>query len=254
MTELDLHREANSVVPEEIREKIRDLGVEYIYYQTVTLNGRIMAKVVPAAQLERNLDRGVFMHRSAAADFQETIGGVMLGGGAQATEFVAMPDLDTFAVLPWDTRIARFMCTIYEPDHRPEIGGQIFPADARGHLKRTHAAFTQATGYELKTGCEPEMTWFGQQTEVKSRAGTGPSYLYNELERVREIYTRVMGYATAMGFEMVEGDYEDAGQIELNWMFDRAELTADRLVTYRMICAQVARELEIGRASCRERV
>jgi glutamine synthetase len=48
-----------------------------------------------------------------------------------------------------------------------------------------------------------------------------------------------------MGFTMVEGDFEDAGQIELNWMFDTAELTADRLVTYRQICKQVARELGI---------
>jgi len=245
MSELDLHREANSTVPDSVREQIRDKGVEYIYYQTVTLTGRVMAKVVPAAQLERNLQHGVFMHRSAAADFQVTVGGEMLGGGSQATEFVAMPDLETFSVLPWDNRVARFLCTIYEPEHRPEVGGEVYAADARGHLKRAHAAFTAKTGLELRSGCEPEMTWLGPQTEVKSRPGTGPSYLFNELERVREIFTRVMGYATAMGFEMVEGDYEDAGQIELNWMFDRAELTADRLVTYRTICAQVARELGI---------
>jgi len=42
---------------------------------------------------------------------------------------------------------------------------------------------------------------------------------------------------------MIEGDYEDPGQLELNWMFDHADLTADRLVVYRQICKQVAREL-----------
>ena len=41
---------------------------------------------------------------------------------------------------------------------------------------------------------------------------------------------------------MIEGDYEDDGQLELNWMYDRVELTSDRLVTYRQICKQVARE------------
>ena len=43
-------------------------------------------------------------------------------------------------------------------------------------------------------------------------------------------------------------------------MFDDCLRTADRLTTYRQICAQVAREFnliacfKIGRASCRERV
>ena len=53
-----------------------------------------------------------------------------------------------------------------------------------------------------------------------------------------------MEYGKAMGLDMIQGDHEDApGQLELNWMFDRAELTADRLTTYRQICKQVGREL-----------
>ena len=44
---------------------------------------------------------------------------------------------------------------------------------------------------------------------------------------------------------MIEGDYEDTGQLELNFQFDRCERTCDRLVTYRQICAQVAREFGV---------
>ncbi|NKX49904.1 glutamine synthetase, partial [Arthrobacter deserti] len=47
------------------------------------------------------------------------------------------------------------------------------------------------------------------------------------------------------GLDMIEGDYEDDGQIELNWMYDRVDRTADRLVTYRQICKQVAREFGV---------
>src|SRR5258706_12000358 len=55
---------------------------------------------------------------------------------------------------------------------------------------------------------------------------------------------KVMEYGRAMGLDMIQGDHEDApGQLELNWEFDRAELTADRLTTYRQICRQVGREL-----------
>jgi glutamine synthetase len=43
---------------------------------------------------------------------------------------------------------------------------------------------------------------------------------------------------------MIQGDHEDApGQLELNFNFDKAELTADRLTTYRQICRQVGREM-----------
>ena len=46
-----------------------------------------------------------------------------------------------------------------------------------------------------------------------------------------------------MGLDMIQGDHEDApGQLELNWMFDDVLRNADRLTTYRQICAQVARE------------
>jgi glutamine synthetase len=45
---------------------------------------------------------------------------------------------------------------------------------------------------------------------------------------------------------MIQGDHEDApGQLELNWMFDDCLRTADRLTTYRQVCAQVAREFNL---------
>ena len=49
-----------------------------------------------------------------------------------------------------------------------------------------------------------------------------------------------------MGLDMIQGDHEDApGQLELNFIFDDALRTADRLTTYRQICAQVAREFNL---------
>ena len=54
---------------------------------------------------------------------------------------------------------------------------------------------------------------------------------------------KVIEYSRAMGLDMIQGDHEDApGQLELNFQFDDALRTADRLSTYRQICAQVGRE------------
>ena len=244
MTALDLHRElnTNSSAAADLAARIRDSGVEYLYYQVVTLSGRVLAKVVPAKHLLRNLEKGVQFHRTALSDLQSTRGGVLLGGGAQAAEFTAIPDIESFRVLPWDRSIGSFFCRLYEPDHRPGVAGQPLATDARGNLYRAHDAFTKETGLRLKSGCEPEMSWIGESMEVQVRPGASPAYHLGNLELMRPIFKKVMEYSTAMGLDMIEGDYEDPGQLELNWMFDSCELTADRLITYRLICRQVARE------------
>jgi glutamine synthetase len=60
---------------------------------------------------------------------------------------------------------------------------------------------------------------------------------------MRPVYKKVYSYSKALGFNMIQGDYEDDGQLELNWEYDRAELTAQRMTVYRQVCKQVAREL-----------
>ncbi|MBT5435534.1 MAG: glutamine synthetase, partial [Rhodospirillaceae bacterium] len=68
-------------------------------------------------------------------------------------------------------------------------------------------------------------------------------YHINQFESLRPVFMKVIEYCRAMGLDMIQGDHEDApGQLELNFQFDDALRTADRLATYRQICAQVARE------------
>ncbi len=246
-TALDRHRETNNsaAVTQELSSRIRDSGVEYLYYQVVTLTGRVVAKVVPAKHLLRNLDKGIQFHRTAISDLQCNRAGELLGGGAQAAEFTGMPDADSFQVLPWDRSIGSFFCRLYEPEHRPENGGSILATDPRGLLLDTHRRFVDETGLTLRTGLEPEMSWLGEKLNVKVRPGASPAYHLGNLELMRPIFKRVMEYAGAMGLDMIEGDYEDPGQLELNWMFDDCHLTADRMMTYRLICRQVAQEFGV---------
>jgi glutamine synthetase len=68
-------------------------------------------------------------------------------------------------------------------------------------------------------------------------------YHIDQFESLRPVFMKVIEYAQAMGLDMIQGDHEDApGQLELNWMYDDCLRTADRLTTYRQVCAQVARE------------
>jgi len=167
-TALDQHRQdnASSDSLKEILKTIKDSGVEYVYYQGVSITGRVLGKVMPARHFERVAGHGVQQHRTAAANLQSTREGVLLGGGVNAAEYTSVPDLDTFAVLPWDTSIARVFCRLYEPDHLAENAGAPFASDSRGILQRVHAEFTERTGLEMRTGTEPEMSWEGPGLEA----------------------------------------------------------------------------------------
>src|SRR5262245_64901850 len=71
-------------------------------------------------------------------------------------------------------------------------------------------------------------------------------YHIDQFESLRPVFMKAIEYSQAMGLDMIQGDHEDApGQLELNFMFDDALRTSDRLTTYRQICAQVAREFNL---------
>ena len=242
---LTAHREANAAAADDLAARVKQADVEFIYYQFATINGRVLAKMVPAAHLRRSLEKGVQFHGSAIADVAADRHGELFGGGIAAEEFNVMPDADTFQVLPWEPTIGRFTCSLYRRDDSHRDPGAPLSTDVRGAMRRAVAGLQERTGYELRTGTEPEITWTGPGYDPVARPGVSTAYHVGSLELVREIYQRVVRYAQAMGLDMIEGDYEDAGQLELNFMYDRADLTADRLVTYRQICVQVARELGI---------
>ena len=242
---LTRHREANTTVADALAARVAEAGVEFIYYQFVSINGRVLAKVVPAAHLRRSLDRGVQFHGSAIADVAVDRDGELFGGGIAAEEFAVMPDADSFQVLPWAPNVGRFLCSLYRRDDSHRDPGAPLATDVRGVMRRTIDGLEQRTGYELRSGTEPEITWRGEGYDPVARPGVSTAYHAGTLELTREIYQRVIRYAQAMGLDMIEGDYEDAGQLELNFMYDRADRTADHLITYRQICVQVARELGI---------
>ena len=64
-----------------IESEIAAQGVEFIYYQCISINGRVLAKVVPAKHLRRNLEKGVQFHGSAVSDLTSDRNGNLMGGG-----------------------------------------------------------------------------------------------------------------------------------------------------------------------------
>ena len=174
--------------------------------------------------------------------------GNYIGYGPEAAELVGIPDPETFVQLPWDKRLARVFCTCFRNRDEEEEPGAHLSSDCRGNLRRIHEAFAADHGYHLRHGMEPEMMWLKKDPEGKPGDGFSKPYCYHidQFESLRPVVMKVMEYARAMGLDMIQGDHEDApGQLELNFEFDDALRTCDRLTTFRQVCAQVAREFDI---------
>jgi glutamine synthetase len=239
---------ARTDLVKQVRAKIDQLGIQYIYYQFISVTGRVVGKGVPADHWEAIADRGIQLVYGATANVIVDRRRNYIGYGPEASELVAIADPETFCQLPWDKRVARVFCTCFRNREEEVDPGAYLTSDCRGNLKRLHAEFQQTHGLQLRHGCEPEMMWLKKDADGNPNGGvTKPNcYQIDQFEELRPVFLRVIEYSRAMGLDMIQGDHEDApGQLELNFMFDDALRTCDRLTTYRQICAQVAREFNL---------
>ncbi len=225
-----------------IRALIDELGIKYIFFQQVSVSGHVNGKGVAASMWEHVATEGYQLVYGATADLFVDRADRYIGFGPEESELAAIADLDTFAQLPWDSRVARVFCDCFDTET-----GKLLEADPRQNLKRTTNEIEAELGYTFLCGIEPEMMW------MKRPAGGDPSsaegitkpwcYHINQFEELRPVILDVIDYGEKLGIHPTYGDHEDSpGQLELNFLFDRAVRTADNLSTYRQICAAVARE------------
>ncbi len=248
MTELQAHveQEGRADLVKQVRAKIDELGITYIYYQFVSVTGRIVGKGIPADHWETTAERGFQLVYGSTANLFVDRHGQYIGYGPESSELVGIPDPETFVQLAWDKRVARVFCTCFRNREEAENPGGFLTSDCRGNLRRTHQEFQDKhDGMHLRHGVEPEMMWLKKGENGLPDGGFSKPNCYHidQFESLRPVFLRVIDYCQAMGLDMIQGDHEDApGQLELNFMYDDALRTSDRLTTYRQICAQVARE------------
>ena len=248
MLPVDVYAEApgRDDLIKQVRAKIDELGVDFIYYQYISITGRIMGKAAPAPHWESLAMKGIQTWYGGVTNVFPNRSGSLLGFPSNAHELIAIPDPDTFCQLPWNKRVGRVYCTVFYGREQDGNPGGFMEEDARGNLRRVHQQFMDDhDGLHLRHGCEPEMNWLKKGEDGLPDGGPTKPYAYHidQFEELSSVFMKVIDYAQQMGLDMIQGDHEDApGQLELNFMFDDAMRTCDRLTTYRQICAQVARE------------
>ena len=247
-TDLERHvnRPGRADLVKQVREKINELKIDYIYYQFISVTGRIVGKGVPADHWETIAERGFQLVYGSTANLFIDRYGEYIGYGPEAMELVGIPDPETFCQLPWDKRVARVYCTCFRNREERVDPGAHLTSDCRGNLRILHDEFSEKhNGLHLRHGMEPEMMWLKRGEDGMPDGGFSNPYCYHidQFESLRPVFMKVIEYSRFMGLDMIQGDHEDApGQLELNFTYDDAMRTCDRLSTYRQICAQVARE------------
>jgi glutamine synthetase len=248
MTDLEAHVSApgRDDLVEAVRAKIDELGITYIYYQFVSVTGRIVGKGIPADHWEAIAGRGFQLVYGSTANLFVDRHGQYIGYGPESSELVGIPDPETFCQLPWDKRVARVFCTCFRNREETVNPGGHLSSDCRGNLRIIHDEFkAKHDGLHLRIGTEPEMMWLKKGANGLPDGGFSKPNCYHidQFESLRPVFMQVIEYSQAMGLDMIQGDHEDApGQLELNWTYDDPLRNSDRLTTYRQICAQVARE------------
>ena len=207
----------------EVRKKIDELGIEYLYLQFVSVTGRIMGKGIPADHWESIAKKGFQLVYGATMNLFVNRRGDYLGYGPEAAELIGIPEPETFMQLPWDKRVARLWCTLFRNREERTDPGAFLTADARGNLRRIHEQFQKDHGLQLRHGTEPEMMWLKKDENGQPNGGYSNPYCYHidQFESLRPVYMRVIEYCRKMGLDMIQGDHEDSpGQLELNFTFD----------------------------------
>ena len=250
MTELEqyVNADGRDQMIKDVRKKIDELGITYIYYQFISVTGRIVGKGIPSNHWERTANKGFQLVYGSTANLFVDRHGEYIGYGPESAELVGIADPETFVQLPWDKKIARVFCVCFRNREEKVNPGGHLTSDCRGNLKFQHRDFQAKHGLQLRCGTEPEMMWLKKGEDGKPDGGYSNPYCYHidQFESLRPVSMKVIEYAQAMGLDMIQGDHEDApGQLELNWQFDDVLRNADRLSTYRQICAQVAREFDL---------
>ena len=107
----------------EIEKRVVEEDVKFVCLQFTDVTGAVKSVDIPAGQLGRALEDGVWFDGSSVEGFARI----------QESDMRLILDPEIFAVLPWsqpERRRARVFWGIYRPDGEP------FPGDPRGVLKR----------------------------------------------------------------------------------------------------------------------
>ncbi len=214
---------------ERVEERIRAAGVKFINLQFTDIMGIVKTVGIPADMWPEVLDHGLWFDGSSIEGFARIA----------ESDMLLHPDLDTFAVSPWDVDVptARVICNVHT------INGDPFEGDPRHVLKRALAA-AAAMGYAYFTGPELEFFLFKPHPDgelLPLRPHDQAGYFDVSTDLAHSVRRQMVTALQALGITVEALHHEvAAGQHEIDIKYGEALRTADNAVTLRVTLKAIA--------------
>ena len=207
-------------------KEARDNDVKFIRLWFTDILGNLKGFAITVEELESALTRGMGFDGSAVEGFARH----------EEKDLYALPDPNTFAILPWRPRenaVARVFCDIVTPDETP------FEGDPRFVLRRNIERAARV-GYTYYVGPEIEYFYFNNDSDPSpmDRGGyfdQGSTDLGTDMRRETVLMLEELGIP-------VEASHHEVApsQHEIDLRHTDALTMADTVMTYKLVVKEIA--------------
>jgi len=219
----------------ELTARIKEDQVRFLSLQFTDVTGAVKSLDIPITRLEEAVNDGVWFDGSSVEGFARI----------QESDMRLMPDLDTYAVLPWspeDSRRARIFCDIFLPDGSP------FKGDPRGVLKNILQGI-ESRGWKFNVGPEPEFFLFKRNGPASIHPvphDVGGYFDFSATDEAVRVRTQLMAALGTMGLVVEMGHHEVAlGQHEIDFEYADALKAADNILTLKYTVKAIAAQYDL---------
>ena len=217
----------------ETQQLFADKNIKFFLMSFLDMNGTPRAKLVPAEYLA-DVSEGAAGFAGFAVD------GV--GQGPQDPDLSCVPQADsTVFPLPWRPGLAWVAGNLQMDGNNWDYCPRSILTQALNDAK--------AQGFALKMGVEPEFFLVDKQPDgsltVADAGDTLPKPCYGQLALLRnaDFLMTLITHLNSLGYGVYQNDHEDAnGQFEVNWRFDEALATADKVAFFKFAVKALAEE------------
>ena len=211
----------------------KEHDVKFIRLWFTDILGMLKSFAITVEELEGALEEGMGFDGSSIEGFARI----------DESDMVALPDPDTFQLLPWRPRehraVARMFCDILKP------GGQPFEGDPRYVLKRNLKKASDL-GYTFYVGPELEYFYFRQDPDNPTEPTTqvldkGGYFDLTPRDAAVDMRKDTVLQLEEMGIGVEYSHHEVAhSQHEIDMRYTDALTMADNVMTYRLVVKEVA--------------
>jgi glutamine synthetase len=208
---------------------IAEANVRFVNLQFTDIVGHVKTVTIPVEAFDEAVEHGVWFDGSSIEGFVRIA----------ESDMYLVPDLTTFAVIPWDrgeNTTARVICDVFTPEGEP------FAGDPRHVLRRVQRE-AEEMGLRYFTGPEPEFFLFHRDAaghpilEPHDQAG----YFDVPTDLGVDVRRQMVNALEQLGITVEAAHHEVAvGQHEIDFRYDDALRTADNVVTLRVAVKAIA--------------